>query len=504
PTRRSSDLPAGDPRGAVVAIDPSTGEIRALVGGRDYTDPLDPVARFNLATDGRRQPGSAFKSLVLAAALEAGWQLTDTLPAPASIAVPLGDGRTWEVSNAAGQGYDDLTLRTATALSVNTVFAQLVADIGPEAVVDVARRVGITSPLSALGSIALGSQEVSPLEMAGATATLATGGVRHDPSIIRRITDADGVVIWERPDAAGAQVVDPAVAEQVTLALQDVVASGTGVGAQLGRPTAGKTGTSQDNADAWFTGYTPDLAVAVWVGFPEGRVPMVPPRTRVEVQGGGWPAEIFARFGTAALADTVATPFAGPGVDLVTVTVDLTRDCLPNPWTPRRLIGERSYLPGTEPTTACAEPAGPPTVDVPPGTGLGVAEAREALHAAGFTVVEEPEHSTTVPPGRVLAQEPPAGAGQVLGPDGFVATLRVSSADRTGTVVPDVLGLTLDLARQNLESQGFTVQVRVGCPDGVASCTGAAARPGVVWQQHPDVGADVPVHSPVTLDVYPA
>jgi penicillin-binding protein 1A len=489
-----------DPRAALVALDPATGAVLALVGGRDYTDADDPVARFNLATDGRRQPGSAFKPLVLAAALEQGWGLEDALPAPPSVTVPLSGQQPWTVANAGGQGYDDLTLRTATALSVNTVYAQLVDRVGAEAVVDVARRAGIRSPLEPLASIALGAQEVAPIEMAAVAATIAAEGVHHEPTAVQRIVDADGVVIWEHP-GGGVQALDAAVARDLTLAMRDVVQVGTGVGAQIGRPAAGKTGTSQDNADAWFTGFTPDLAVAVWVGFPEGRVPMLPPRTRVEVQGGGWPAEIFARFATAALADVVATPFAVDG-DLVLVEVDLTRDCLPNPYTPRDLIGERGYVAGTEPTAVCAEPSGPPTVDVPVVEGLRIEQARELLFAAGFTVVEQPAFSSELPPGTVLAQDPAPGAARVLAGSGFLATLTVASGDRTGTVVPELVGLSLDVARRTLEAQGFGVQVRVGCPDGGGGCGGD--RAGEVWGQSPAGATAVPVHSTVVVDVYPA
>jgi penicillin-binding protein 1A len=488
-----------DPRAALVAIDPATGAVQALVGGRGHGLPGDPVGRFNLATDGRRQPGSAFKPLVLAAALEAGTDLEEVLPAPADLAVPLGGGRTWQVGNAGGQGYGALTVRQATALSVNTVYAQLVHRVGPQAVVDVARRAGIASPLQPLASLALGAQEVTPLEMAEVAATFAAAGVRRDAVVVERIVDADGVVIWQRPDA-GHRALDAEVVRQVTLALEDVVTAGTGVGAALGRPTAGKTGTSQDNADAWFTGYTPDLAVAVWVGFPEGRTPMVPPRTRVEVQGGGWPAEIFARFGTAALRDVVATPFAADG-EVVVVEVDLSRDCLPNPYTPRHLVGPRGYLPGSEPTQVCTEPSGPPTVDIPVVEGLPAAQARELLAAAGFAVVERPVFSPEVPPGVVLAQDPAPGAARLLSGEGFTATIEVATADRTGSVVPSAVGLALDLARRTLEAQGFVVQVEVACP---ASGPCGGARTGEVWDQTPAAGAEVPLHSTVVLRAHPA
>ncbi len=496
--------PASDPRAALVAVEPATGAITALVGGEDYTDPLDPVARFNLATDGRRQPGSSFKPVVLAAALEAGWSLDDVIPSPAQVSVPLAPGLPdWNVGNAGGQGYGELTLRTATALSVNTAFANLINDVGAEAVVDMAGRLGITSDLRPLQSIALGAQEVSPLEMATVTATIAAGGVRRDPGIIQSITDRDGVVIWERPVDDGEQVIDPEIAQAITLAMVEVVRSGTGVGADLGRPTAGKTGTSQDNADAWFTGFTPDLATAVWIGYPEGRVAMVPPRTRVIVQGGGWPAEVFARFGVQALADQVATPFANVDGELITVTVDLTRDCLPNPFTPRSVIGERGYVVGSEPTEVCAEPSGPPTVDVPVVEGLSADQARQALNEAGFTVFEKPQFDTSRPPGVVIAQSPSPGADQVLAETGFNATITISSADRTGTIVPDLLGRSIAVARETLEEQGFNVSVRLECPDGSIDCVGAAQSPGVVWQQSPEATQRVPVFSEVTLFAYP-
>ncbi len=495
----------GDPSGALVAIDPATGAIRALVGGRDYYDPDDPVARFNLAVDGRRQPGSAFKPLVLAAALAGGVTLDDTFPAPAAIEIPLPGGQQpWQVGNAGGQDFGTMTVRQATTWSVNTVYAQLVTRIGPEAVVEVARAAGITSPLQPYHSLALGAQEVSPLEMASVMATFAAGGVHRAPAVVQRITDADGVVIWERPEPHGVQVVDPEVAWQVTLALQDVVSHGTGTQAELQRPVAGKTGTSQDHADAWFAGFTPDLAAAVWVGFPEGRVPMEPPRTRIPVQGGAWPAEIFARFGLRALVDVPASGFPIPDSELVVVEVDVTRDCLPNPYTPRDVVAEQGYLAGTEPTEVCAEPTGPPTLDVPDVRGLRADAARAALVEAGFSVIEQLQHSAELPPGVVIGQDPPPGAGQELRDTGYVATIQVSSADRTEGVVPDVLNFDLNVARERLEDAGFVVRVELTCPGGGDDCTGARTRPGQVWEQTPDVGAEVPVHSVVLLRAYPA
>jgi membrane peptidoglycan carboxypeptidase len=492
-----------DPRAALVAIDPGTGDVRALVGGRDYYDADDPHARFNLATDGARQPGSTFKELVLAAALAQGHTLEEVWEGGAEITIPLpGQQEPWVVRNYGNQDLGDLTLREATVFSVNVVYAQVMQAVGPEAVVETARAAGIRRPLQPFESLALGAQDVSPLEMASVQATLAAGGVYRPPTAVTRIIDREGTVLYEREPPDGVQAIDEAVAWLTTSALQDVVARGTGQRADLQRPMAGKTGTTQEGADAWFTGYTPDLAAAVWIGFPEGRVPMAPPRTRVRVEGGNWPAELFARFGLRALADVPANGFRVPEVALTTVEVDVTRNCLPNPYTPPDVVAERSYLTGTEPTEQCREPTGPPTTEVPDVVGLPLDAAIRLLNGAGFTVTEQVEHSVQLPPGYVVRQEPAAGPDQTL-EDGYVVTIWVSSADRTATTVPDVLNQPVDEARAALEDAGFVVEVDEVCPDGTSNCAGVQERPGTVWEQTPDGGQDASAHSVVRLSVYP-
>jgi penicillin-binding protein 1A len=496
-----------DPRAALVAIDPATGSIRALVGGRDYDDPDDPHARFNLATDGRRQPGSTFKVPVLAAALAQARSLDELFPGGASVEIPArppAHPEPWLVHNYANTEFRDLTLRQATAFSVNIVYARLVDELGAEAVADMARRLGVrTSPLPALRSIALGAIEVSPLEMASVQATLAAGGVYREPTAVTRILGPDGEVVWERGSTEGDRVLDEAVAWLTTTALQDVVAYGTGERAFLQRPTAGKTGTTTEGADAWFAGYTPDLAAAVWIGFPEGRVPMVPPRTRLRVEGGNWPAELFGRFGLRALVDTPANDFPIPDVALTTVRVDTSRNCLPNPYTPPDVIAERGYLTGTEPTEICREPTGPPTTDVPNVVGLPVEAATRLLHGVGFVVEAVEVHSVALPPGYVVEQDPEPGPNQTL-EGGYVVTVFVSSTDRTQVPVPDVLNLPVDQARTVLSDAGFLVEVVLECPDGTQTCTGARERPGRVWEQRPDAGGRAPLRSVITLSAYPA
>ncbi len=492
-----------DPHGALVALDPVTGEIRALVGGRDYDDPDDPVARFDLATDGLRQPGSAMKPIVLATALAKGHTLDEVFPAPEQLLIPIpGSTGPWNVSNYEGTDFGALSLRDATRFSVNTVYAQLMAEVGPEAVAATARAMGIERDLLPLYSLALGAQEVSVLDMASVQATLATGGLHHPPSAVRRVLDRDGEVLWERGAPVADRVLDERVAWQTTQALEGVVRGGTGTGAYLGRPTAGQTGTTQDTADAWVAGFTPDLAVAVWVGFPRGRVPMEPPRTRILVEGGTWPAEIFARFGLRALASVPAHAFPIPEGEVATVTVDVTRDCLPNPYTPPELIDERGYLPGTEPTAVCAEPSGPPVIDVPAVVGQPRDAALAVLAEAGLRaeVVEAP--SAQYPPGIVAAQSPDAGPGRQT-EDGYVVTLTVASSEVAQVTVPDVLGQGVEQARAALEGAGLAVGVTQLCPGGGVRCTGATERPGLVWEQLPDAGAVVPARTAVRLSAYP-
>ena len=490
-----------DPHAAIVAVDPLTGGIRTIVGGRDYTDPLNPFAKFNLATDGRRQPGSVFKEVVLATAIAQGHSLDEEFEAgPRVVIGPRpGEPQPYAVSNYDRRDYGELSLRDATAHSVNVVYAQLISVVGPDAVVATARDLGIRTPLQPLRSLALGAQEVSPLEMASVQATLAAGGVYRPPSAVIRILAGDGDVLYRRKPPAGKQVIDKAVAYLTTDALRGVVQFGTGERANLQRPMAGKTGTTQRGADAWFVGYTPSLAAAVWIGFPEGAVSMEPPRTRIRVEGGNWPAEIFARFGSKALAEVPAEEFPRPGLDLVTVRVDTSRNCLPNPYTPPGVIAQRSYLTGTEPTDTCTEPTGPPTTDVPSVVGLPLHAATRLLTDAGFTVQRRPTASVELPPGYIVRQDPEPGAAQRL-QGGYRVRVWVSTSDQATAIVPDVVDRDVVDARNILEDAGFAVVTVAECPP--PSCEGGV--PGSVWRQDPYAHDQVPAHSQIRLWAWPS
>lgn len=281
---------ADDPEVGLVAIRHSDGAVLAMVGGRDFR-----ANQFNLATQGRRQPGSAFKTFVLVAALEKGVKPQEVFSA-APYSVPVKDG-VWNVQNYENKRTSgSLSLQAATRWSVNAVFARLIMRVGPENVVDVAKRLGIRTPINADPAIALGglSTGVSPLEMASAYGTIATGGFHVEPSGVVRVTDDSGEVVYE-PDRSAERVVDKRVAVQTSLILHDVVEEGTGRAARIPAWAAGKTGTTQSYRDAWFVGWSGDVSTAVWVGYPEAQVAMTNVRG-TRVTGGSFPARIWGSF----------------------------------------------------------------------------------------------------------------------------------------------------------------------------------------------------------------
>lgn len=281
----------GDPSAALVSLDPRTGYIKAVVGGREFE-----ADQFNLAIQGRRQAGSAFKTFVLVTALAKGISPDAVFSGGSPISIPLGWGQSWSVKNFGGAGYGAMPLREATVKSVNVVYAQLIMRVGAANVSRMARRMGIQSPVDSMPAIALGglSIGISPLDMASAYGTLAYQGKHVVPTPISKITKMDGTVIFEaKPEPE--DVLDKKVADTANEILQDVVKRGTGKAAALDRPVAGKTGTSENLSDAWFIGYTPQLSTAVWVGYPKSKQPMSSVHG-IAVVGGTFPAQIWRKF----------------------------------------------------------------------------------------------------------------------------------------------------------------------------------------------------------------
>jgi membrane peptidoglycan carboxypeptidase len=287
---------------ALVSIDPGSGAVVAMVGGRGATH-----SRVNLVTGqggvGGFPPGSSFKVFYLVAALEQGLPVNtsfDTTPPKTVVAPECPTG--YMVRNAETGGLGRIDLARATAESVNTYYAQLMVKVGTPAAIEVARRMGITAPLRDYCSLVLGTENVSPLELASAYATLAGGGTHCQPLEITRITGPSGQVLYQGAPSCR-RVLDPAVAATATGILRGVVApGGTGFRAAIGRPLAGKTGTTTNFADAWFTGFTPQLATSVWVGDPDRQTPMTNLFGGGPVYGGTFPALIFQQYMAAALA----------------------------------------------------------------------------------------------------------------------------------------------------------------------------------------------------------
>jgi penicillin-binding protein 1A len=270
-------------QGALVAMD-STGAVKALVGGRNYT-----TAPFNRAVDARRQPGSAFKPFVYLTALEYGFTPeTVRIDQPVSI-------KGWRPKNYTDEYRGPVTLQTALALSLNTVSAQLTAEVGPSNVAATARRLGIASPMMETPSIALGTSEVSLLELTGAYVPFANDGYGVIPHVIKRIAMADGTVLYERTGSGPGRVVDPYYVGMMNSMLTQTLAIGTGRKAAIADwPAAGKTGTSQDFRDAWFVGYTAPLVAGIWFGNDDGK-------PTKKLTGGSLPAAAWQRFMESAL-----------------------------------------------------------------------------------------------------------------------------------------------------------------------------------------------------------
>ena len=394
--------------GALASVDPKTGQIVALVAGKDHKR-----SAVNLATLGNgsvgMQPGSSFKMFFVVAALEEGLPTSTTFFAPPEITNEVGDkcpgwggGKPGNADPAEAGNYN---LYTATIHSVNTYFAQLAVKVGPSHGLEVARRMGISNAPKPPGadasekerdnysnwnvcSLVLGAKEVSVLDMAGAYGTLANQGVRCQPYAIDRIIGADGKTLFKQKTDCK-QVIEPGIANQTVDILRGVVTSGTGRAAALpDRPVAGKTGTTDEYRSAFFNGFTPQLATSVWVGMPKKPSPMrnLGP-TGGPVFGGTWPARIFHQYMVAALEGQPVEGFPAPPVRRP-----------PDP--PKK--GEKG---------------------VPDVKGKMLAEAFAILKAAGFNATARLVHNRA-PAGQVVNQSPKAGSNAQ--PSTTVVTLEVS------------------------------------------------------------------------------
>lgn len=447
-------LPGADaPLGALAAVHPGSGELLAVgFGPHEYgTGPgqvdVNPAVP-GMGSPGR-PPGSAFKAFELVAALESGISPTYVFDAQARYRHTSRACPGHEIGNYADASQGRLDMAAATARSSNTYFAHLLDRTGPTKLVEVARRLGITTPLEAYCSLVLGTADVYPLDMASAFATLANGGVRCRPFAIARVVDRDGRVLSEGGGDCE-QVVKPGVAARATALLQGPISSGTASRhGKIGRPAAGKTGTTNDSRDAWFVGYIPQLSAAAWVGHDQQRT-LIDSRCGGEVTGGCLPTMVWKQFMTRAVA-----------------ALGLSVESFPQP--PPLPVGT-----------------------VPDVVGEQVDAAEVIVSDAGFS-----PHTETVsdhrPAGTVVSQSPHGGSQTELG---SAVDLQVSDGQAAPPQMPDVRGLQVEQARSRLAKLEVQLETRV-----VEVVVDEAADIGVVVGQRPPPGAEVTDGDEVILEV---
>jgi len=415
-----------DPSASLVALDPATGEIVAMVGGRDFA-----TQQFNVAVQGRRQPGSAFKPFVLVAGLMSDVSPEQTFECGAG-SFQLANGQTWTVTGASGGRQGPMRLREATEDSVNSVFAQLILNVGAEKVVKTAQNMGIGTEILPVPAIALGGLDngVSPLEMASAYGTLANGGVRMPAHGILEVKDGQGTVL-SAAKPAEARAIPANVAYLATDILKGVISGGTGTKAAIGRPAAGKTGTTQEYRDAWFVGYTPDLVASVWVGFADAQREMTSVHGR-KVTGGSFPAEIWAAFMKEALKGREKVEFKQPeGLSTLPICLESGQ----NAGQYCTKTGNALFLAGVLPGECELHPQ-PTEIAVPNLVGMTRDAAVALLNQLLLLPKVEEQDSATVPAGTVMSQDPAAGS---IGNAQTVVTLTVSRGAPKSTVPAPVI-----------------------------------------------------------------
>jgi penicillin-binding protein 1A len=437
------------PSAALVAVRPTTGEILAMYGGDNFRQ-----SQFNLAVQGERQPGSSFKPFVLATALKEGISPSTTFPSK-PVNIFIGD-KYWPVRNYENDYMGSGDLTTATIVSDNSIFAQLTKVVGPANVAKTAHLLGITRHLNPYFAIGLGADAVSPLEMARAFSTFANDGRRVDgsmfgnrPRAIARVSNAhDKLIDNNRP--VDRPVLSPDQDALLTSILEGVIRSGTGKRAALpDRIAAGKTGTTENYGDAWFVGYTPQLATAVWVGYPNNLKPMLTEYHGQAVAGGTFPAEIWRVFTQLALAGTPPEPFPNYSYEYSTSKRVAWRDGrleLDNGLC--RDTALVSYFAGRGParTANCKKNE----VDIPRVIGMTVSGAKQRL--AGQPLTANIVYKPARPKQRldlVLDQFPRRGTASSYD------TVTLVLAKPLHGVVPNVLGLSLRAARAKLRGRGL-------------------------------------------------
>ena len=330
-------------QGAFVAIDPRDGAVRALVGGREFDD-----SKFNRATQALRQPGSTFKPIVYATALQNG-RSSATVIDDAPVTLPQMGGASWTPQNYDGKFEGPITLRRALYMSRNLPAIRMGMELGEQTVIDMAKRFGLSTTIPPYPSIHIGAADVYPIEMIASYTTFANLGVRTEPNAIRRVENQRGEVIWE-PQPERTQVLSSPEAWLMVNMMKDVVIRGTAagsVGSRFRVPSGGKTGTTNDGADVWFIGYTADLVAGVWMGFDK------PQKIKSNAQGGELAGPAYAAFMTEVYRRKPAPPDWPRPEGITTREIDRTTGQLANPYCAPDVVAIEYFIIGTEPIQEC-------------------------------------------------------------------------------------------------------------------------------------------------------
>jgi membrane peptidoglycan carboxypeptidase len=416
-------FPPGEsgPTGAIAMVDNNTGATIVMASGLEFGEDYQAGQRtYDIATKGRRNPGSSFKVFGLVAALENGYPLKSYWADSSPQILDYGADRPWVCRGGPTDG-SIRTLEQATISSTNAVFCQVAVKVGADKIAEVAHRMGIKSPISDVPAIVLGASAVSPLEMASAYSTLPNYGSRVENYLIERIEDADGNVIYQH-QVERTQVLDPALAAAVVRTLEQVVTRGTGGNAYIGRPQGGKTGTHENYTDAWFVGFIPQYTTSVWVGFPDSQVEM---RNLV----------IHGTYYDVVWGSNVAAPIWGDFMKIATEGLPV-EDFPPNP------DGIDVYYQT-------------PREEVPDVVGLQLDKAKKKLYEAGFDV-DITYINADQPQDEVVTQDPehPSRIKQ-----GESVKIEVSNGQPPQVAMPDLVGMNLSDALAVLDALRSSSQV---------------------------------------------
>ena len=477
------------PSYGLVSVDSENGYIYAMVGGKDYNS-----NKFNVITQGRRQPGSVFKVPVLMESIRQHFSPNDKYNPNGPLTIDMPSGPDWIVENYGGTKYDteEMTVIDATINSVNVVYAQLMMKVGAENVEKLLTEMGIedigSNPAIALGGLENG---ITPLDVTKIFSTLANTGTYVEPVCILKITDSTGNVLYEYdPESNKKEIIDAPSAYFTTRILERVIGEGTGRGANIGRPAAGKTGTTSDYRDAWFAGYTPELTTTVWMGHLESNIPMEPIDGR-NIVGGSFPADIWREFMTAALQDRPVLQFEAPEGALTDVEVCLVSGLLPAFWCPEESIGFMIFKTGREPEEICNIHN---KVEVPDVTGMEISEAKQILEDLYFEVDEEFEFNETYNADIVFKTEPQAGKIlESLTGEPLSITVYISKGAES-IEMPDLTGISENKAIKILKSLDLEdIEIKYEFDE--------SQPEGKVFAHDPEAGDDVSKNTDITLYV---